>query len=279
MYWNPLCERVINLNLAKISHAMFEEIEYAFEEDIGLRNGNTLVTKLVIFDRILIYYTATTEILAVHCLSRITLRVMSRIIAGKELSRNQRFLEAATSYFAGNFLTGSIMLKIPLPVKLRDIIAWPLCKYHQYYRQKPVLEIIKPVIAKRIEAEDFNHQSEAHFDAVHCALRLAKDFPFPDTSAHSRIQSLSQETLQLVWAGGQSPALSLCTVIFKLLAHPQYLEPLRNEAQTAVSKHGWNDAIFNELPMMDSFIRETNRVQPSVCCKCARRASPLIEKG
>lgn len=188
---------------------------------------------------------------------------MTRVIAGRELSRNKKFLKAMNAYFGGNFLTGMIMLKLPFRTYIRDKISWPLWKYHQVFHQDRLLKMIQPVVANHMEQFETGVDSKDGFDAITCTLKLLKEYPFEKDSKYTPLHTLSQETLQLIWAGGQSPAMSITTVIFKLLELRQYIEPLREEAKAAIAKHGWCDAIFHELPMMDSFIRETHRMHPA----------------
>ncbi|RYP49413.1 hypothetical protein DL768_004886 [Monosporascus sp. mg162] len=235
--------------IAKLSDSMFQESLFAFEKEIGLGNGETKSFK------------------ALDVMTAITLRTMTRIIAGKGLSRNEDFLNATRAYFNGNFTTGYIMLKMPFRGILRDFLAWPLYKYHQYFRQQRLIDMIKPYAAKRMEDHRLGIHTNVEFDAIQCSLDRLKEFPFNDNAGDTPLHTLSHETLQLVWAGGQSPAMTTTTMLFKLLETPLYIDPLREEAQAAVEKHGWTDAIFNELPKIDSFIRETNRLYPTFSLK------------
>lgn len=228
---------------------MFEESCLAFEKQIGLKEGESGS------------YTALTTITA------ISLQTMVRVIAGKELSQNDTFLNATSAYFDGNFMTGFIMLKMPFRGWLRDIIAWPLYKYHEYFRQRRLINIIKPVVAKRIDDRGLNIRVKGEQDAIQCTLNILHEFPFDNNAREGPLDTLSHETLQLVWAGGQSPALSVTTILFKLLEEPSYVEPLRQEAQAAIDQTGWADPIFNNLPKLDSFIRETHRLHSSFSSK------------
>jgi hypothetical protein len=200
-------------------------------------------------------------------MTKVSVRVMTRVIAGTELARNVIFLDAINRYFNGSFLCGMIMLKIPFPSWLRDLISWPLWKYHQIAHQDKVISLIKPVVARRMDEHAYGRNNKEQFDTVTCTLNLLKDFPFDQNSAFTPEHILSHETLQLIWAAGQSPAMSITTIIFKMLELPEYIEPLRHEAEAAVRKYGWNDQIFPELPKMDSFIRETHRLRPSFSCR------------
>jgi hypothetical protein len=213
------------------------------------------------------------EVLALETLTSISLRIVARFIAGKELSRDQSFLDATNASFGGNFLVGFFMLHFPCRGIIRDIVAWPLWKYHKIFRQQRLIEIIKPVMAKRMLAHNDAVSEDAEYDAIQTLLDLLPEFPLDEDATNSPVHTLSHEILQLVWAAGQSPAISIAAVLFKLLDEPSYIQVLRNESQTTVEKNGWSDQILNELPVLDSFIRETHRVHPAFVCRCKHFSS------
>ncbi|KAI0516999.1 cytochrome P450 [Xylaria bambusicola] len=244
--------RGVNSQLPKLAPIMFEESQLAFDEIVGLKEGET----------------GSFE--AMNMMTDICLQTMVRVVAGKELSRNRRFLNAARAYFDGNFLTGIIMLNLPFRGQLRDTIAWPLYKYHQHFRQRPLIEMIEPVVAKRIEDHKMGQRDKEEKDAIQCTLDILHDFPFDEHSRVTPSHALSHETLQLIWASGQSPALSITTILFKLLEEPDYIEPLREEAKAAIDHHGWTDSIFQDLHKMDSFIRETHRLYSTFSINATR---------
>jgi Cytochrome P450 len=51
---------------------------------------------------------------------------------------------------------------------------------------------------------------------------------------------------------------------YRLLAHPEYIEPLRQEAESAVAKEGWTRAGMDQMHKIDSFVRETQRIDSPI---------------
>ena len=49
-------------------------------------------------------------------------------------------------------------------------------------------------------------------------------------------------------------------VLYRLLANPEYIEPLRQEVEAIVTEKGWTKAGMDKMYKIDSFIRETQRV-------------------
>ena len=49
-------------------------------------------------------------------------------------------------------------------------------------------------------------------------------------------------------------------MFYRLLAHPEYIEPLRQEVESVVAKEGWTKAGMDQMHKIDSFVRETQRI-------------------
>ena len=67
--------------------------------------------------------------------------------------------------------------------------------------------------------------------------------------------------------------MTLVNMLVKVLEKPAHGEALREEAKTAIERHGWSDAMLNHLPLMDSFIREVHRLYPIFSCTLSK---PII---
>ena len=85
---------------------------------------------------------------------------------------------------------------------------------------------------------------------------------------------------QLLWLAAARP-VSLASVssfidytltqtfvqtFYRLLAHPEYIEPLRKEVETVVAEEGWTKAGMDKMYKIDSFVRETQRIDSPMLC-------------
>ena len=48
--------------------------------------------------------------------------------------------------------------------------------------------------------------------------------------------------------------------LYCLLSNPEYIEPLRHDVETAVAEEGWTKAGMDKMHKIDSFLRESQRV-------------------
>ncbi len=55
-------------------------------------------------------------------------------------------------------------------------------------------------------------------------------------------------------------------VLYHLLSNPEYVEPLRHDVETAVVEEGWTKAGLDKMHKIDSFLRETQRVDNLNSC-------------
>jgi hypothetical protein len=55
-------------------------------------------------------------------------------------------------------------------------------------------------------------------------------------------------------------------VFYHLLGHPEYINPLREEVEAVVAEAGWTKAGMDKMHKIDSFIRETLRLEDFSIC-------------
>jgi Cytochrome P450 len=48
--------------------------------------------------------------------------------------------------------------------------------------------------------------------------------------------------------------------LYRLLANPEYIGPLRQEIEAAVAEEGWTKAGMDKMHKLDSFLRESQRL-------------------
>ena len=58
-------------------------------------------------------------------------------------------------------------------------------------------------------------------------------------------------------------AQTFTQVLYRLLSNPEYIGPLHKEIEAAVAEEGWTKAAIDRMHKMDSFLRETQRLDNS----------------
>jgi len=54
--------------------------------------------------------------------------------------------------------------------------------------------------------------------------------------------------------------------LYRLLANPEYIEPLREEVDAVIKEEGWTKAGIDRMHKIDSFLRETQRADGLALC-------------
>lgn len=187
----------------------------------------------------------------------LSLRTFTRVLGDKEVCRDQKYIDAFNTWSSGNMITGFITLMLPF-ASLRLALTWPLALYQKHVRQQRLFNIAKSHVIRRVEQEKWGTHDATGVDALKSAIKLMGT----DSSKPESIDSLATQLWQLTWAGAQSPTMTLANMFVRVLEKPEHGKALYEEARAAVASHGWGDAMLNQMPLMDSFIREVHRLYP-----------------
>lgn len=55
--------------------------------------------------------------------------------------------------------------------------------------------------------------------------------------------------------------------IYDLAIHPEYVKELREEAEAMIAEHGWSRAALQKMHKVDSFLKESFRLNNAASCK------------
>jgi cytochrome P450 len=191
-------------------------------------------------------------------------RAATRVMIGTELCRDEKFLKDTTSLLESIFFTAIITVNLPLG-PFRPALAWLLTLPHRL-KLKKCAKKLQPIVEKRIKNRQVETNGNSHGkhigDAIEWTLDLVKGDPKYDTP-----ERLTHELLHNLWAASSAPGGMMTEIVFQMLTYPEYMEPLREEAQKSVQESGWTEKMLANLHLQDSFIREVNRLLPTGASK------------
>ena len=151
------------------------------------------------------------------------------------------------------FITGVIIAQLPLG-PFRGIIGWLIAQYHKLLLAR-VMRQVEPVVQKRMDEASDASDVPRYDDSIEWAIKL-NDPPERDS------RTVSLEMLHILEAAAGAPGALMTEAIYQILMEPDYLKPLLNELVAARDEHGVTDAAIQNLPKLDSFLMETNRLYP-----------------
>ncbi|KAI0101684.1 cytochrome P450 [Nemania sp. FL0031] len=182
-------------------------------------------------------------------------RLSSRVFLGEALCRNDDWLQITSEYPVNSHLAAS---KLRLYPKFsRPLVHWflPECRLlrRQYARARSIIE---PIIRQRQQEKRAalaeGRPVPKYDDAIDWADDESKQFKYEPA------------TLQLGLAGAAVHTTTdlLSKVILELLAQPELISALRTEIIEVLRVHGWTKVGLYNLKLMDSVLKETQRVKP-----------------
>nr|CAP07652.1 P450 monooxygenase [Sphaceloma manihoticola] len=198
-----------------------------------------------------------TRVDMIHMLSRIVSRISARIFLGPKYCRNDLWLKTTAEYTENLFLTGTLLRFVPR--MLQKWIAPLLPSFRQLQENRQAArKIISEILT--------DHQPEKHDETSD------NGDPYPDIltlmfqaarGKEKDIEDIAQHTLLLSLSSIHTTALTMTQALYDLCAYPQYLDPVKHEiADTLQSEGSWSKAMLDKLHMMDSLLRESQRLSP-----------------
>ncbi|PPJ58923.1 hypothetical protein CBER1_11522 [Cercospora berteroae] len=180
-------------------------------------------------------------------------RVSSRIFGGKELARDEEWLEITKNYTIYTFQAAYRLHE--WPKVLRPIANWFFENDAKTARQyvAEARRLVTPQVEKRLKARDeaiaSGVSSKALPDVFSWALDVAKGRPI----------NFAETQLALSMAAIHTSTELTMRVMTMLCNHPEVIEPLREEMTTVLKQDGWAKTSLYKMKLLDSFIKECQR--------------------
>jgi hypothetical protein len=181
-------------------------------------------------------------------------RMTTRIFLGPELCRNSEWLKTVVEYAVNTFQCARTLRRYP--VVIARVAQWFL-KDCKALREQVVStrRLLGPTLEQHLKTFELAKQGLADMpnNAVVWTHEVAKGEPYDPviiqlgvcvTAIHTTTDLLSQTLLDLV-------------------AHPEIIEPLRREIEEVFREHGWGKSAVQNLKLLDSVIKETQRLKPA----------------
>lgn len=189
-------------------------------------------------------------------LLRIVARISARVFIGEPYCRNEEWLQTSIHYTENVFMT--VMVLRRLPKWMHPFVANFLPSYWRVHAnlntaKKVIIPIVKERRAKEAENDpDYKKPS----DMLQWMMDAADA---NDGQPHK----LAHRQLLLSLASIHTTTMSAAHALYDLCAHPEYFEPLREEAlQVLKEDGGWQKTTLNKMRKLDSFLKESQRINP-----------------
>ncbi|KAH9975533.1 cytochrome P450 [Lactifluus volemus] len=191
------------------------------------------------------------EIPIAKTIQRVICAVSNRVFVGAPLCRNRDYQTLNLTYALDVVKFGTILNMFPK--LLRPIVSRMLPDRSSQIRQEA--EYIGPMVEERFAkmkefGEDWDDKPN---DMLMWLMNEAK-------GVERSLDGLARRLLLINFTSIHTTSMTFIQVLYRLLSYPDCIEPLREEVEAVVAEEGWTKAGMDKMYKIDSFIRETQRL-------------------
>ncbi|KAI0277137.1 cytochrome P450 [Russula aff. rugulosa BPL654] len=232
-YHTDIIRSKLTRNIAATFNEVREELIMAMDDLIPTHDdGNVEWVKVPILETI----------------QRVICRATNRIFVGAPLCRDYGYQNLNLTYAVNVIKFGLIIGLFPRPLK--PIVSRMLSNLPSQIRQE--IEFIRPIVEERFaKMEEYGEDwDDKPNDMLMWLMSEAK-------GVEKSLEGVARRLLVVNFAAIHSTSLA---ILYRLLANPEHLEPLREEVDAVIKEEGWTKAGIDKMYKVDSFLRETQRL-------------------
>jgi cytochrome P450 len=214
-------------NLPNILGGMQEELELAFEDELALEGHEWKEIKFPAVIR------------------RVVSRVSNRVFVGQPLCRNPEWRDLNVDYAIA--VMPAAMFMSLLPNFIQPLIG--KCLTHVKNAQRKAERLLVPTIEERYRLPPEERPNDFLTWLMEDAVEEERN-----------PSSLTLRILAVNFAAIHTTSRTLVVALYQMLAHPECIQPLREEVESVVKEQGWTKAALFNMRKLDSFLRETQRI-------------------
>ncbi|KAI4521513.1 cytochrome P450 [Schizophyllum commune Loenen D] len=233
-YHIPVLQTQLTHNIHDLIPAMRDEMQAVFEDQVPSFGEEWQAVPAL---------TTVTEVIC---------RITNRVFVGLPLCRDQGYIDLCTG-FAHKALQAMLFLSI-IPSFLRPFAVRVISGLPKAVRAMQCY--LEPILAERLlQTDRSGAQAKANNDLI---TWLLTDGGGGDQDV---LHDLALRILTANFASLHTTSMTFTHAMYNLAAYPGYAEPMRKEVEDVVAEDGWNKASIDKMYLVDSFLRETMRLQ------------------
>jgi len=184
-------------------------------------------------------------------------RVTNRILVGRELCRDETFIEASFK-FTSTLLPSAVWTNFLSFGPFRDLASRFTTLFHGTELEASI-KLLQPTITARLENRRSTSNRRPN-DSIEWMIEVAESLKNPRELEPRR---LAENVLHLIFAANSAPGALVTQMFYQVLTNPEYLQPLREEIdKSTTTEGGWTSNAVEKMALLDSFVRETLRMYP-----------------
>jgi hypothetical protein len=187
-------------------------------------------------------------------------RTSSRVFLGEALSHNARWLEIAKTYAIQVFV-GAFQLRL-VPSLMRPVQYWFMPQMKALRQTvRDARRLIDVELAKQAALVDEAHRAGEKPMKLANTLRWMYEISLKRPRKDKVDFTAAQLAFTVVAMLGLNSLHA--QAIINICERPELLKRLREEIIEVIGTHGWKNATLHKLELMDSYIKEIQRLHPA----------------
>ncbi|KAF7301161.1 Cytochrome P450 [Mycena indigotica] len=187
---------------------------------------------------------------AFDTMMQIVCRTSNRLFVGLPLCRDPDFTKLNVEYAMDVIIAGQFINV--LPAFLRPYIAPFLSPRNRILKRAS--KHLTPVVEERFRKTE--ELGEKYPDRPNDLITWLMDEARGDERT---VPALVQRVLFVNFAAIRTSTDTFTHMVYDIAAHPEHVEPLRQEISSIVTNEGWTRAALNKMYKVDSFLAESQR--------------------
>ncbi|KAJ6527089.1 cytochrome P450 [Mycena capillaripes] len=178
-------------------------------------------------------------------------RVSNRLFVGLPLCRDKAYLENNIQYTVAVVISGTLINLFP---PFLQPLVGPIISTKNRSNTR-ALKFLGALIEERLSKEKElgpNWPGKTN-DLISWLLDFAE-------GEERTVPALLVRVMSVNMAAIHTSSMTFTHALFDLTTHPEYLLPMREEAERIVKEEGWTKAALNNMVKIDSFLRESQRM-------------------
>ncbi|KAL1760611.1 cytochrome P450, partial [Schizophyllum commune] len=233
-YHIPVLQTQLTHNIHDLIPAMHDEMRAVFEDQVSSADDDWQAVP------------------ALATVTEVMCRISNRIFVGMPLCRNQGYIDLCTGFAHKALKTMLILSVLPpfmRPPAVKLISGLPkAARVMQHY--------LEPILASHLsQANESGRLAKANNDLITWLLEDGGG------GEEDKLYDLALRVLTANFASLHTTSMTFTHAMYNLAAYPGYAELMRLEVENVITKDGWNKASIDRLYLVDSFLRETMRLQ------------------
>ncbi|KAI0684429.1 cytochrome P450 [Earliella scabrosa] len=232
-------------NLAALYPDVLDEITVAFNEYIPAKEDEWV------------------DICIFPIAQKVIARASNRVIVGLPRCRDQTYLDVAVNFTNDVFISSFIINLFPDFMKSFVGKAIPMVSKNK--------NILMPMVIPMLQERQ--RMMDTHGDDWEAKPRDMLQWLLEEARAKGTpFDNVVEKVLLVNFGAIHTSSGAFTHALYNLAAHPQYIQPLRDEVEAVIAEDGWSKLSLQKMRKLDSFLKESMRLADGSLLNLFRKA-------